>query len=108
MKRFFADYHTPAMLGEFLRTAGAHLVIDTDTARRKSGVLAEALAYARYINGVTGVRIRFRTRTADDIRLARSVYKKQIEIAGLMHKAGIHSGNRRAQPFLFSRLQLTR
>ena len=39
---------SPAMLGEFLRTAGSHLVIDTDIARRKSGVLAEALAYAKY------------------------------------------------------------
>ena len=39
---------SPVMLGEFLRTAGTHLVIDTDTARRKSGVLAEALAYAKY------------------------------------------------------------
>ena len=39
---------TPIMLGEYLRTAGTHLVIDTDIARRKSGVLAEALAFAKY------------------------------------------------------------
>lgn len=38
----------PLVLGKLLRTAGTHLVIDTATARRKSGVLAEALALARY------------------------------------------------------------
>jgi hypothetical protein len=38
----------PIVVGEYLRTAGTHLVIDTDVARRKPGVLAEALAFARY------------------------------------------------------------
>jgi hypothetical protein len=37
-----------ASVGEYLRTAGTHLVIDTYTARRKPGVLAETLAFARY------------------------------------------------------------
>lgn len=36
----------PALVGEYLRTAGTHLVIDTEIARRKPGVLAEALALA--------------------------------------------------------------
>jgi len=36
--------------GEMLRTAGIHLVLDTDIARAKAGVLAEALAYSKYIH----------------------------------------------------------
>jgi hypothetical protein len=38
----------PVMVGEYLRTAGTHLVVDTNTARKKPGVLAEALALAKY------------------------------------------------------------
>ncbi len=46
---------------------------------------------------------RFRTGTMEDFRLARSVYKKQIEIAGLMHKAGVEfiAGTDVLNPFCF-------
>lgn len=46
---------------------------------------------------------RFRTRTAEDFRLSRSVYKKQIEVAGLMHKAGVEfiAGTDVLNPFCF-------
>jgi hypothetical protein len=46
---------------------------------------------------------RFRSRTAEDFVLARSVYKKQIEIAGLMHRAGVEfiAGTDVLNPFCF-------
>ncbi|HEX6730481.1 MAG TPA: amidohydrolase family protein, partial [Pyrinomonadaceae bacterium] len=46
---------------------------------------------------------RFRSRTAEDFALARSVYKKQFEIVGLMHKAGVEfiAGTDVLNPFCF-------
>ena len=46
---------------------------------------------------------RFRTRTAEDFNLARAVYRKQIEVAGLMHKAGVEfiAGTDVLNPFCF-------
>jgi len=40
-------------VGELIGSAGIHLVLDTETARKKSGVMAEALSYARYIHPFT-------------------------------------------------------
>ena len=46
---------------------------------------------------------RFRTRTPEDFALSRKVYKKQIEAAGLMHKAGVEfiAGTDVLNPFCF-------
>lgn len=38
----------PVLVGEYFKTAGNHLVIDTQKARASQGVLAEALAFAKY------------------------------------------------------------
>lgn len=46
---------------------------------------------------------RFRSGTTQDFQLARSVYKKQIELAGLMHRAGVKfiAGTDVLNPFCF-------
>ena len=46
---------------------------------------------------------RFRTRTVEDFALSRKVYKKQIEVVGLMHKAGVEfiAGTDVLNPFCF-------
>lgn len=46
---------------------------------------------------------RFRTRTPEDFAFSRKVYKKQIEVAGLMHKAGVEfiAGTDVINPFCF-------
>ncbi|HEY0078679.1 MAG TPA: hypothetical protein VGB73_08535, partial [Pyrinomonadaceae bacterium] len=38
----------PVLVGEYFKTAGHHLVIDTQKARASQGVLAEALMFAQY------------------------------------------------------------
>lgn len=46
---------------------------------------------------------RFKTRTAEDFNLSRRVYKKQIELVGLMHRAGVEfiAGTDVLNPFCF-------
>ena len=46
---------------------------------------------------------RFRTRTPEDFRLSRSAYRKNIEVVGLMHKAGVEfiAGTDVLNPFCF-------
>lgn len=46
---------------------------------------------------------RFRTRTTEDFQLARSVYKKHIEVVGLMRRAGVEilAGTDVLNPFCF-------
>lgn len=75
-------------VSEYLRTAGVHLVLDTAVARRKPGVLAEALWKARYGSPRERVLVRMKRGDVVEVYGAKERCPRTRRVLAIARDAG--------------------